>query len=710
MLEKLRGSGLTPAHARKLHLEAMTEEQANQAMISPPAQGFRIPYFTPDGVVDGDFYRYRYLPYYKPSRGWASIGEPKKPLRYIQPAGSELHVYLPPLLPDNFTWRLVMKNPEIELDITEGELKAACGCVYERATLGLGGVFSWTSKTHQQPLIPILQEFTWSGRKVNLVFDSDRLTKPLVQLAASRLALALTARGAVVHDIFLPDGEDEKKMGLDDFILAKGAQAYYALFVDAPTVRSSLELHRLNEEVAMIWGGGAAGNIVRREDGRVMTPNQFTRSIYRDRTYLEYGVTASGAPAAPKLRYAAEEWLAWQYRQHVSQITYAPGEPVITSDSAYNLWRPPLVNPVRGDVGPWEDLLRKMFGTLPAEHLLWFKRWLAYPLQYPGTKLFNCALLWSHAGGTGKNLLAEMMIPLYGPHNCVTIKSRHLMSEFNSWAEARQFIIGDEITLDDKRHTSGDLKAMLTNRTIRINRKGIESYEMPDCANYLLTSNDPVAVVLDQGERRTFVHHVPERPLGHEYGDALMRWLYGYDGPPWMARPVEGAGAHALAWYLLNLPLGDFSPTAEPPDTPSKLEMISSGRNDLDSWAVAARLDPDRVLVTRDPKFSAAGAGGRTGCYAIYTPEDLLKIYDPEDRKRASLRALGIALDRAGFRKASSNNGRLNNVRVTFWLIKDPDPSRAPISSTLAARMYQQERPERFTPPSQQSGRAGRVQ
>ncbi len=199
MLEKLRSSLLTEKHAKQLHFQPMTEDQAVQAGIQPPWAGFRIPYFTPEGRVIPDFYRYRFWPDSKPSRGWASIAEPSR-LRYVQPSGSELHVYLPPLLKSGATWRDVMEHADAPLFITEGELKSACVCANTaHVMLGLGGVFSWMSKRRGQALLPILEEFCWGGRTVYLCFDSDQSTKPLVQLAASRLALALTAKGALVY-------------------------------------------------------------------------------------------------------------------------------------------------------------------------------------------------------------------------------------------------------------------------------------------------------------------------------------------------------------------------------------------------------------------------------------------------------------------------------------------------------------------------------
>ncbi len=496
------------------------------------------------------------------------------------------------------------------------------------------------------------------------------------------------------------------KQGVEDYRAAKGVDALDTLLDDEERtrpVKASQELHRLNEEVAIIWGGGPVGSIVRFEDGKVITPAQFTRSLYRDRVYVEFRVDKEGNTAPGRLHYAAEDWLAWPARARVRNVTYLPGQPSITDEGDFNLWLGGGVEPRKGQTKPFDDLLKRMFKGIDPAHLLWLKRWLAYPIRNPGTKMFTCVLLWSHTGGTGKNLLGEIAAPIYGASNVTTIKSRHLAGDFNGWAEGKQFIIGDEITLEDKRHTSGDLKSMLTSRTVRINRKGIESYEIPDCANFLFTSNDPTAIMLDQGERRTFVWHVNEEPLGDDYGRDFMRWLYGYQGPPY-DRPAEArSGAAALAWYLTEeLEMGDFSPTAPPPDTAAKLELISNSRSEIDSWAVALALEPDRWLAPQSgQKFAPSQSSSGRGPYSIYTPEDLLRLYDPEGRQRTSLRALGIALDRAGFRKALHNNGRVGNTRSTFWLIRDDDKSRAPITSTEAARRYAAERPEPFVQPSQ---------
>lgn len=684
MLAKLRGSLLTPKHAKTLRLEPCTEDLAAKYGVDPPWAGFLIPYFTPQGKPIPDFYRYRFWPESKPSRGFAALAPPSD-LRYVQPKGTELHVYMPPLL-DGISWADVMEHPEIPVFITEGELKSACVCANTSfAMLGLGGVFSWMSKRQQQSLIPALAAFKWAGRKVYIVFDSDRARKPLVQLAASRLAIELTERGAELFDVLLPPPPDkDSKQGVDDLLFNEGPSALETLLdtKDATVpVKHSLELHKLNDEVAFVHSGGAAGNVVRYSDALIMSADKFTRAHYRDRKYFEFTTDNKGNPRPPIVRKAAEEWLEWPYRNRVAAVTYAPGKPRITEDNEFNIWRDTGVAPKRGSIQPFNDLLNKVFSASPQEHVNWFLQWLAYPLQNPGAKLFSCVLFWSFTGGTGKNLLAETMIPIYGDSNCSVIRSRDLTSSFNAWAEGKQFIIGDEVTLDDKRHTSGELKSMLTSRTVRINRKGIEAYEVPDCANYYLTGNDPVPLTLDSGERRTFVHHTPEVPLGDSYGAAYARWLR-----------TEG-GAAFVKYHLLSLSLNAFSPTAMPPITDAKIELVSDSRSEVDAWAMGVRQDPEKYLVAGSVKF---GTNTKSTPYTVYTPEDLMRLYDPEGRTRTSFRALGLALRKAGFRKAAYNNGMLGNYRATFWIM---DPSAPHLTSTQAAKLYQEERPG-FVPPS----------
>jgi hypothetical protein len=58
------------------------------------------------------------------------------------------------------------------------------------------------------------------NREVAIAFDSDVMTKPNVRQALSRLKAFLEKRGAKVKVIYLPEGKDGTKVGLDDFLAA----------------------------------------------------------------------------------------------------------------------------------------------------------------------------------------------------------------------------------------------------------------------------------------------------------------------------------------------------------------------------------------------------------------------------------------------------------------------------------------------------------
>jgi hypothetical protein len=695
MLDKLRSSCLTDKHAAKLQIMPMTEDQAAKLGVNPAWAGFKLTYFHPDGKPVKDFYRYRFWPQAKPSKGWGAVTAASD-LRYVQPKNSELHVYLPPLLPT--PWKTVMDDkaadgkPPMEVCITEGELKAACACANKIVTLGLGGVFSWMSKKHRQELIPALAAFNWADRPVYLCFDSDIAAKPLVQLAASRLAATLTARGAVAHIVELPNGPEGEKLGMDDYILRYGAASLQALIRATRPLNSSAELHRLNEEVALIWEGGAAGNLVRLKDGLLMTTDKFTKSLYRDRVYINFNLVDPSK--APRPLHAADEWLSWPYRFKIRELTYKPGEDLITDDGYYNTWRPSPLVPAKGDTRLWEELLQRMFPTSPPEDILWFKRWLAFPLRNPGVKMHSCVLIWSLRGGSGKNLLAEIMEPIYGAANYGEITSKQLSSDFNGWEEGKQFIVGDEITLDDKIHASGKLKGMVTGNTTHINRKGINSYVVPNCTNFYFASNNPTAMLLDEGERRTFVHRAPDKCVDADFGTLVSDNV-----------KKSPAGAAAVAWYLMHeLDMGDFKFNTRPPDTQAKLDMIAARRSDVEIWAMDVASDPDTYLDPRartsnglpPSKFEFQGQTNKPDpfiAFSIYTPRELLGQWDPEGRRRTTLQQLGKALDMAGFHKARYNNARNDDgKRSTYWIIKPDKANPRVLTSTEAAEAYTRER------------------
>lgn len=697
MVAKLKMSSLTSAHATLLKLEPHAESHA--LPINPQWAGFKIPYFNLDGKTNG-FFRFRYLQY-QPSSGWLSAATPpEKPLRYTQPKGTGCHVYLPPPVllggDKELTWKEIAADVKQSLCITEGELKAACAmAVAGVVTIGLGGVFNWRSSNGE--LLPELEKFVWEGRQVCLAFDSDRHTNAMVHIACARLAKALLARGAVVTEATTPPAPNGDKQGLDDYIAAHGPEAWGAILINSQDVAASAALHALNLELAVVM---ETAEIVHLSTGNVYNATQFANVLYRDHKYVEVRAPEEQAEGKEEdkkrrskdvVKYTAKEWLEWPRRSVVQRLVYAPGLPPrsVTESGDYNTWAGWGVEPSKsGGIEPWVDLIEHVFAGADPKHTLWFKRWLAYPLRHPGTKLHSAVLVWGRTQGTGKTLLGETMAEIYG-RNYRTINSSDLVSQYNDWVVGHQFIVGDEISVGGSaRKITDNLKDIITRTSAVVNLKYRAQYTVQDCNNYYFTSNHAEALFIEDSDRRYFVHEVTAPPLPAPQWTAYTHWLR-----------KQGGAARLFHHLLEELDMGDFDPRAAPPLTQHKQEMIVYNRSDLDAWCAVLKETPDAVL-------QAAGA---VLPYSLFTSADLHKLFDPENTKRYTVNSISRALKKAGVGLAAHGDNSIivNGARVRLWVVRGSAAKWWQAAPSAAQAAYHEERAKLRLDggPSKQKGR-----
>jgi len=620
-----------------MRLLPQTEVQAEQLGIKPVYAGFKIPYFDLRGKPL-DFYRYRFLQA-QPSRGFASLTEaPTKPQKYTQPAGTAPEVYLCPLLTGT-TWAKVAADPATPVIITEGELKAACGCMHDLPVIGLGGVWNFQSGRLGQMLLPVLEAFKWEGRSVYVCYDSDTndRTKTDVQQAQARLARILVARGAKVLKIALPE-LGGNKVGMDDFIAARGMAEFIKLIDVAEEVKQSAHIHQMNEEVAYIH---QSQEVIELATGIIMTPEKFANAAYRPRKYVEQ--TQQGQ----RVHYVAKEWLECEYRHEVTALDYTPGQPQITEDGAYNLWKPSTVVATYGSITPWERVFEHLMrGAGPVESM-WLRRWLAYPLRHPGAKLRTAVLLWGPQG-TGKSMLGMTMKRLYGS-NFHKATDEELFGRWGYWAHGHCFILIDEIEAKTKFEVSDKLKNMITRDDVTIELKMQKPYTVPDRLNLFFTSNRENAIQIDPDDRRFFVHQVRGAELTHEEFTAYLHWL-----------DEEGGAAHLLDYFLNRLDMGDFDPAARPPYTAARAELVENSLSEIEQ--VCFDLARDRALVLDQ---------NQAACH-LWTVKDLLKRLDPEVRHRHwTPTLLARSLRKAGIKKVASgaNNVLVDGARQYVWAV-----------------------------------------
>lgn len=624
---ELEKSGITEAQAIALGMYSVDNAfTVDKGFDGVP--GLVIPYFDAAGrPMRGhptwpDFFRLRYL---KEVKDFGDVSG-KKLKRYVQPGGSAVHAYLA-----NCTdWKAIQNDPTEPVLITEGEKKAAKACLEGFPTVGLGGVHSYRSSKTGVFWLPELEAFNWARRRVTIAYDSDYAQNPNICEAINKLGEELQERGALVDLISLPNVYDDgRKTGLDDLLVEKGDEALIKLLKEADALGVTAQLWNMNAEVVYVQDPGL---IVSQTTRQKFSPQHFTNhSDWATASTPERQVRSNGSLSYEKMP-AAPIWIKWPLRKRVDKITYLPGQEAFVVEKGrdyFNQWQGWGVEPKKGDVKPWLELIEFLFLGADKGAKDWFLDWCAYPLQNPGTKLFSACLLYGRKTGTGKTLAFYTLGKIYGD-NFTKIKNKDLHDTW--WAENKQFILGDEISGTDKRAEADSLKTIITQEEVNINIKFVPQFQVRDCINYGFTSNHADAFFLEDEDRRFFIQEVlADTPMPLEFYREYERWK-------------EGGGPAALFHHLLQRDLSKFNPKGPAFQTTARDRMIVGGKSDLAGWCHELSRSPDTKLFFGQMRYVKD----------LFTSKELLDMYNREHASESKVTANGMAraLAAAGFRLA----------------------------------------------------------
>lgn len=637
VVEKLNSSGLTLDDAIKLRMRGLTPQQT--ASLNPsfkPLHALQLNYLGPDGKPLSDmpkgapFFRLRYL------ESPANFDTDAKLPRYVQPPNTAPAAYFPQNQP---AWSDLAGTVDEPLILCEGELKAAKAVREGFPTIGLGGVWAW--RAHRQGLewLPSLELVKWHRRNVYLTFDSDYRENEQVCKALKALADELHYRGAFVHLVSLPNIDGLEKVGLDDFLVhagAHGVEQLKKLLHEAEPLGLTRSLWALNSRYVVVRNPG----MVLETDTLHKLPLSQMAALESVKSAFEGKLLKDGTVAHERTA-AGAAWLQWPLRNEAAQLVYEPGKPQRTEEGGYNLWTGWGAEPRKGDVTLFLKLVDHLFSGAEPGAKEWFLRWCAYPIQFPGQKLTTAVVLHGVKHGTGKSLLGYTLATVYGK-NAGEISQLELHGSFNEWAECKQLIIGDDVTGTEQRQHADQLKKLITQREVRINTKYVPSFTLLDRCNYFFTANHPDAFVLEDDDRRFFIHEIVSDALPPSFFHKYDAWLWKTSADK---VPNESAVA-ALHYYLRTLKLGDWHPNDRAMMTAAKARMIRGVRSDLAGWVRNMLEQPEQHL----------RVGGVAIGKDLFTTAELLGLYDGEGKTKVTANGMARELARAGIHQA--NNGQ----------------------------------------------------
>lgn len=646
---KLSLSGLTLADLAELGGETLDAHAMSTigGGAYPALAGILFRYWDPfdsSFISITDFHRVRILE--KPS------GFQIKMPKYMQPKDSLNHVYVPNIAGTN--WPNLLRDANLPLIVTEGELKAACATKLGFPCIGLGGVTMIEARKKGLAELPFFTATAWKGREVTIIFDTDEESglKPQVYRAALRLAELLLAKGAIPRLATLPFAGTGQKMGLDDYLIKEGVVNFSEKVLGTALGFSSAQaLFEMGENYYWVKSLGCVlemttRRMIRKEVFLAEFGNRTIDKLVR-KMFINQGVKAPGYSLEVIPR--GEAFLKWEARPDVDAMVYEPGNPSIV-DSNANMWKNWACEPIKGDISPFLWTLDNVFGDDPVAREF-IEDWFLYPLKYPGTKLYTIALVTSPLEGIGKTFPGEMLARfVYGmgskADNASILQEGDLGSAYNSFLINKQFIVGDDIAGNDAYTHLARIKGYVTNEYVTCKQKYIPEYTVRNRANAYLTSNHVVSFRLSDDDRRFFVHS-PERAIKDVERYVKIRRWFEHEG-----------GAGMVLWHAQNkYDEGRFLPQAAAPHTKSRALLIELGRTDLEDWL--KNIADKSEMLTR----------------VLATPKELLSLFNIQrggvDNKVTEIH-IGRSLAKLGIRQW--HDGKKiwhHNTTVRVYVFKD---------------------------------------
>lgn len=262
----------------------------------------------------------------------------------------------------------------------------------------------------------------------------------------------------------------------------------------------------------------------------------------------------------------------------VNSQGFFPGQPLIYTEngkSFVNLYTDPpaLIVPTQAEIDMFTDLWDYVF---PREEDKPFGTYLlnfyAHIVQKPSVKITSAPLMVSKEFGTGKTTtMWDIPRALVGPDNAKLVSNKVLRSSFSDYITGSQFLHFDEVHINgkwDSDDTANSLKNLVTGTSVEIHPKGLRPYNIPNRLFITATSNYEDAITLPSNdERRWGIYYLePTRVMTPD-----QRRLYFKNFHTWLTSP---RGPGVLRYIFSQIDISQFSPTAPPPVTNSKLNMV----------------------------------------------------------------------------------------------------------------------------------------
>jgi hypothetical protein len=232
------------------------------------------------------------------------------------------------------------------------------------------------------------------------------------------------------------------------------------------------------------------------------------------------------------------KWLSDEDIRFYNNVDYYPT--MNPPENTFNLWNDFPIKSIPLDKDADTSLLHFHLKTLLKEDEIdydWFLNWLAHIVQFPHKKTEVAVVLYDKQFGTGKSMIAEDFLKkIIGVNKMIiTCKTDKVFGKFTN-TQGKLLCVLNEASGKETFELNEVIKESITGKTIEMEKKGIDSIQISDYLNYIITTNNLNCIKLEEGDRRFMVFNTSSKMKGDvEYfnnlasaldDDVIMRKFY----------------------------------------------------------------------------------------------------------------------------------------------------------------------------------------
>lgn len=330
----------------------------------------------------------------------------------------------------------------------------------------------------------------------------------------------------------------------------------------ARVASEDLDIARLNQRHAIVAIRGRTLVATEGEDGGTdFGPVQDLHNLYaNDRV----------AVSEKRTEEVSRRWMRHPDRRtYPNGVAFAPGG---VSAGTLNLFRGWAIEP--NPTASCDLILRHVRAVICQgnnTHADYALGWMAHMVQRPGEKP-GVALVLRGAKGAGKDTVAEYLARMIGHRHVPTVaNAEHIVGKFNHRMESALLFHVQEGSWAGDKKAEEILKYLVTSPHVEIERKGIDSINLPSVLRMFISANAEWVVPASRDERRWTVLDVSDAHQGDSAYFAALR------------AEMDGDGPAALLHFLQNYDLTSFD-VRKAPETEGLLNQKIASLRGVYKW------------------------------------------------------------------------------------------------------------------------------